>query len=221
MTRLLPLTAVLCALGAVPAPPGRFHVVDLQPKANQKLADSFGGDGNELTVPKGEKTFDGVHFKIGPSVLHLNNKNAKDRPEKIEGIKIDKTCAKIHILHATQYGNGSGEGDPQYIADGTKIGEFKITYDDKSTETIPIVYGEDVRDWWFSPGSKGVSRGKAVWSGENEMSKGLEARIRLYMTSWTNPHPDRMIATIDYQRLGDTLAAPFCVAITLEAKEAK
>src|SRR6266852_4634743 len=71
MTRLLPLTAVLFVFGAVPAPPGKFQVVDLQPKANHKLADSLGGDGNELTVAKGEKTYDGIHFKIGGSILHL------------------------------------------------------------------------------------------------------------------------------------------------------
>jgi hypothetical protein len=220
MTRLLPLTTVLFLLGAVPAPPGKFLVVDLQPKANHKLADSLGGDGNELTVPKGEKTFDGVHFKVGASILHLGGTLNKELPEKIEGIPVDKTCIKMHILHATQYGNDA-EGGPRYIADGTKIAEYKITYDDKSTETIPVVFGEDVRDWWFTAASKGVSRGKVVWTGDNEMSKGLESRIRLYMKTWENPHPDRKVASIDYLRIGETPAAPFCVAITLEAKEAK
>jgi hypothetical protein len=220
MTRLLPLLPVLFALGSVPAPPGKFLAVDLQPKANQKLADSLGGDGNELTVPKGEKTFDGVHFKIGTGFLHLGSTQLKDRPDKIEGIKLDKTCIKIHILQATQFGNDT-EGGPRYVADGTKIAEYKINYDDKSTETIPVVFGEDVRDWWFSAASKGVSRAKVVWSGDNEMAKGLEQRIRLYMTSWDNPHPDRKIASIDYVRVGEGAGAAFCVAITLEAKEPK
>jgi hypothetical protein len=221
MTKFLPLTTILCLLGAVPAPPGKFNFVEFKSLANQKLADSLGGDGNDISdVKKGERTLGGVPFSIGNGFLHLGSKVAKDRPDKIEGIKVDKTCVKIHILHATQYGNAA-EGETQYVADGTKIAEYKIVYADDSTETIPVVYGEDVRDWWFTPNSKDVKRGKVVWKGDNEMAKGLDSRIRLYLTSWDNPHPDRKVATIDYLRVGDSAAAAFCVAITLEAKEGK
>jgi hypothetical protein len=221
MMKLLPLTAVCFVLGAVPAPPGKYLYVDLQPQGNQKLADTLGGDGNELSVPKGEKTFDGVHFKIADRFLHLGSKLTQDRPDKIEGIKVGMTCVKIHILHATQFGNGESEDNPHYVADGTTIAEYKVRYDDGTSETIAVVYGEDVRDWWFTKASKEAKRGKAVWSGDNEMSKGLNSRIRLYLMSWENPHPDRKVATIDYVRVGDSPAAAFCVAMTLEAKEAK
>ena len=87
------------------------------------------------------------------------------------------------------------------------------------TETIPVVYGEDVRDWWFNENAKGVSRGKVAWTGDNDAATGLQCRIRLYLTTWENPHPGKKIATIDYQKTApDSAAAPFCAAITLEAK---
>jgi hypothetical protein len=39
------------------------------------------------------------------------------------------------------------------------------------------------------------------------------------VTTWTNPLPDKKAATIDYMsKKADTVAAPFCVAVTLERK---
>ena len=85
--------------------------------------------------------------------------------------------------------------------------------------SIPVVYGQDVRDWWFTDKVKGVSRGKVAWQGENELTKEFGCRIRLYLTSWDNPHPAKKIASINYVKTQlDSPAAPFCVAITLEAK---
>src|SRR5262249_1844800 len=112
-------------------------------------------------------------------------------------------------------------GDPLFVADGTAIAEYKVGFADGSSAAIPVVYGEDVRDWWFNERTKGVTRGKVVWQGENEWSKTNQSQIRLYLTSWDNPSPEKKIASLDYTKIGDSPAAPFCVAITLEAKEVK
>jgi hypothetical protein len=225
MTRLLPLLAVLSVSGLASAPPGKLQFVDLQPQANHKHKDPLGSgrDGNDLPLRKGEMTCEGISFKIGDSFVMLGSKLlAQEKPDKVEGIKVGKKCDKVHILHATQYGNGSDgggdESDPLWVKDGTKIAEYKVTYDDGKSESISVVYGEDVRDWWFTPGSKGVSRGKVAWKGENELTKMFERQIRLYLTSWDNPHPGKTITSIDYVKTGETNAAPFCVAITLEMK---
>jgi hypothetical protein len=37
--------------------------------------------------------------------------------------------------------------------------------------------------------------------------------------TWDNPHPDKKIVTIDFgSKKEETVAAPFCIAITAEAK---
>jgi hypothetical protein len=37
--------------------------------------------------------------------------------------------------------------------------------------------------------------------------------------TWENPHPDKKVATVTFAKNdADSVAAPFCVAITLEAK---
>ncbi len=124
----------------------------------------------------------------------------------------------LHILHATGWGSGP-EDSPLFVKDDTLIGEYRVNYEDKSSETISIVYGKDVRDWFYAEGEKDVSRGKVAWKGDNERAKQFGKRIRLYMTTWVNPKPDKKVVGIDYlSRKDDTRAAPFCLAITLETK---
>src|SRR5947208_8210214 len=128
MTRLLPLTALLAVVCTVTpaAPPGKFTFVDLKPHMNQKLTDSFssGLENNTLkSLGKGGRTFHGVNLMIGEGVVELHSRFLDTkRPDKVEGIKVGgKVCAKIHILHATEYGNGDGTGDesnPTFIKDG-------------------------------------------------------------------------------------------------------
>jgi hypothetical protein len=44
----------------------------------------------------------------------------------------------------------------------------------------------------------------------------MKWQLRLYETVWKNPHPEKQVLTIDFQKVGKTVAAPFCIAITLE-----
>jgi hypothetical protein len=52
-----------------------------------------------------------------------------------------------------------------------------------------------------------------------QWSKQVGARVRLYLTTWANPKPDKKVVGINYlSKKADTVAAPFCVAMTLELK---
>jgi hypothetical protein len=209
------LVAFACA--ATAAPPGKYEYLNLDDNGNQKLKDPFGSEtpGNDLPLKKGLHTCAGINFKVGDKVIELGSKLQKTaKPNKVEGIKVGQTFAKLHILHSTEYGEGG-----MAVEDGTQIAEYKIIYDDGSSESIPVVYGKDVRDWWFYPQSKEVSRGKVGWKGANEHSKTFEAEIHLYVLTWENPHPNKKVATITYAKTDEqSPAAPFCVAMTLEPK---
>jgi hypothetical protein len=201
----------------------RVTYVDLKDKFTHKLSEKFGNDsreGNFLTIEKGEQKLGDVKFKIGDGVIQLGSKVLTEMPEKVEGIKVDKKFAKLHILHATGYGGGPNQpGAAWYVEDDMAIGEYHIHYEDKSVHTIPIVYGKDVRDWWFREDEEEPSRGKVVWKGDNELAKQYECRLRLYATTWENPKPDKKVVSIDYiSRKEETVAAPFCAAMTLEEK---
>jgi hypothetical protein len=197
-----------------------FYYVDLQPKANQKLDEPLhsGSEGNDLAqLPRGEQTLAKVKFKIGASLIQLGSTLLKDVPAKVDGIAVDRTLARLHFLHACGYG-GAPEGQPTHVKDGTPIGSYVVHYDDKTMATIPIVYGQDVRDWWDWDNSKETPRSRLAWRGDNEYVKKSNIPLLLYRTSWDNPHPDKRVVSLDYVSSNDTVAAPFCVAVTAERK---
>jgi hypothetical protein len=230
MRRLLAVVVMCGAVAAVFAAPaglvaGKVTFVDIQPKANQKLTDNLGtgAKGNDLAaLPTGERTFGGVTFKVGEGLIQLGSKVLDKMPAKVEGIAVGRPVSRLHILHATCFGGGPNRpGDPWFVKDNTPIGEYRINFDDDSALIIPVVYGKDVRDWFYVEGEPKPSRGTVAWTGVNARSKQVGAEgIRLYLTSWVNPWPHKKVMTIDYSaRKDDTVAAPFCVAISVEEKK--
>lgn len=222
MRWLLSIAALIVITNLVEAADeAQFQSIDLQPYTTQKRFDGLGSgiEGNNLAnVPGSEQSFGGVRFKIDDGIIHLGSNIVERHPEKVEGIKVNSGCKKLHILHATCFGGGPNKpGDPFYVKDGASIGQYMIRYRDGSGEGISINYGEDVRDWFFVDDEAPTSRGNIVWTGENDRAAMLDAKIRLYLSTWENPHPDKEIASIDYiGKKSETPCAPFCVAITLE-----
>ena len=216
MSRLLLVTSV-CLLSvalaaAAPAPKKEATTpLDLQPKANQKLTENLHSDNfannNLAGLKTGKQTLEGIPFAIGEKLIQLGCKSLPDKPEKVEGIKVERAVTKLHFLHATGY----------RTEDETVIGKYIAHYDDNTKEEIEIVYGKDVRDWWNYPCAPGASRGKVAWKGENEASKGFNATLQLFLMMWENPHPRKKVTSLDFVST-QTEAAPFCVAITAEAK---
>jgi hypothetical protein len=196
----------------------KWVFIDLQAQANQKLKDNFHYEcpnaPNSLgELPTGEQNLAGVKFKIGESCIQLGSKRLTDKPEKAEGIKVDKKVTKLHFLHAAGFGSPEGQGP-----DGAIIGEYAVKWDDESSVTIPIVFGKDVLDWWYKEGAAAPTRAKVAWKGENEFAKGQDFKLRLYLTTWENTKPDKKIVSIDFSSTMETDCAPFCVAMTGEEK---
>jgi hypothetical protein len=173
--------------------------IDLAPHVNQKLNEPFHKylRGNDLaTLPRGKQTFAGVKFTVGAGVVQLGAGN----PDKVEGIKVGFKAEKLAFLHAC----GNKVDTPL----NTPIARYVVHYADKTKAKVEVAYGRDVVDWWMQPGVADPARGKVAWEGDNKLS-----RIKLFLTTWTNPDPDKQIVSIDYVA---TKNAPFCVAITAE-----
>ena len=216
---LLALSAQFPAPGPkVQLPPkGRLVLLDLKGKSNQQINDLSGGgdfEGNGLAeLPRGEPVLGGVRFRVGDTMIQLGSTNLDSAPKQLEGIPVGRQVARIYLLHGTQW------GDPDETPAGTRIGEYKVHYQDGSSASIPIVYGQDVRDWWNTDRDP-VTRGRVVWTGSNRASE-LEqyrATLRLYLGVWENPHPEKKLTGIDVVS-ENTICAPFCVAITVEEPE--
>ena len=110
-------------------------------------------------------------------------------------------CRRLHFLHST------GGSAPS----GTTIGRYVVHYTDGQQQEVPIVYGQDLREWHgFTDETDAVERGQVAWKGTDETSK-----LRLYKSSWENPRPEVEVATVDFVS-AMTDSSPFLIAITAE-----
>jgi hypothetical protein len=117
-------------------------------------------------------------------------------------------------LHATCWGGN--------LPDGTVVGAYVWHFSDGTTHEQPIVYGRDLRDWWFGgqywfyqgdPKSQ-AEHGQVAWTGSNPVAQRSGVTVRLYLTTYENPHPDLEVTSIDLVS-EMTTAAPFLIAMTV------
>jgi len=187
---------------------GNHTLLDISAKTNLTLTQQLGNlpDNDLRELPRGDQTFAGVKFHVADAVILLACQNLRDRPEKVEGIAVGGSFSKACFLHGTASWG---------CEDGTVIGLYRVNYQGGAVAEIPIVFGEDVRNWICKTEQKPVTRGTIAWIGRNPAVRRWGEAIRLYITAWENPQPDKKVLSIDYVSL-NTKASPFCVAITLE-----
>jgi outer membrane protein assembly factor BamB len=196
----------------------RFFFISLSSMANLKLKDSLGNvaDNSVSNLSTGINAYAKSWFKVEDAVIQLNGAQIKNnRPAKVEAISVNRAMARLHILHGTSCGEGNLD-ESKLSADGTLIGRYTIHYFDKTTAVIPIEYGKDVRDFTDRGQSSAVTRGKLAWTGANPLGN----KVRIYITTWENPNPDKSVATIDYSSM-NTACSPFCVAVSAEIVPSK
>lgn len=226
MRRSLALLGVSWLVGVLAfadekADPKKGIPIDLSAYVNHTPGEKIEADsreGNTLPLPAGEQVFGGIRMLVGEKVVQLGSEVMQERPDKVAGIKVGRKLNRLHILHATCFGGGpNAPGAAWHVKDDTLIGEYRINYDDGSSENIPVEYGKDVRDWWFREDEQETSRSKVVWKGANDLAEKYDCLLRLYLTSWKNPKSGQKVVSIDYiGRKDETVAAPFCVAISIE-----
>jgi hypothetical protein len=197
-------------------PKGKLASIDLQPNADQAMdLATFDYPHNDMRqVPRGERTFAGVKFTIGPGSLQLGSGLLPTAPERIEGIPVGGYVARMYVVHGTQFG-----GPTFSVSAGTVIGWYRVVYEDQSEQSIAIGAEEDLGAW-YADDSQPLKRGAKVWEGKNLAAEWSNTTVRLYASGWTNPHPEKKIARIDFLAAG-TQAAPFCLAITVEEPVSK
>jgi hypothetical protein len=195
------------------SPRGRLVPLDLTGKFNWRSVDVSDGNfhGNGIAeLPKGEPALGGVKFRTSDEFLQLGCPQLPSAPVAIAGIPVNRKVARLYFLHAVQYGS------PNRVKEGARIGEYRMQYQDGSDDSLPLAFGQDVRDWWIFDEGKPVTRGQVVWTGANPGSERARRSIRLYLGVWQNPHPDRPVAQLDFVAEKDGPCAPFCFAITAE-----
>ncbi len=197
--------------------------IPLKPFVNLSLQEAAdpSKSGNDLAaLPEGIHLFGGVPFDVQGRIQLMGDKLSGRRlfPSRVKNMPVGRKCTRIHLLH------GAGFLDQKMF--GMKIASLVLHYADGSRKEIAIVAGEHVLDWWgpiyitdvpetlrrpTSPGTE------LAWTGSNPRIQAQlpEASLRLYRSTFSNPEPDREIASIDYVS-ARTDAAPFLVGLTVE-----
>ena len=194
-----------------PIPPeirSRLTFVDLDPEGTDFVIDGPGEDRNDLSrLPRGIHRLGATFFRIGEKMVHLRGRLRPDLPRSVKGINVRARGHVIHFLHGTQYGADSGP----------LIGIYVVHYADGSSESIPLIYGRNLANWWRFPRSnEEPTEAKVAWTGTNDatdLNPGL--MVRLFDMAWTNPHPEKEIASLDVLSAGKE-CDPFLVAVTVE-----
>jgi hypothetical protein len=164
--------------------------------------------GNDLrNLPQGQVTFPTVDVSFDVrGVIQLNGKHLFGKStNRVDGIKVGQKCSRIHFLHATSW----------VVSNNEEIGRYEIHCAGQSAQIIPIIYGKDVLDWWFSPKDRQPPIPQVAWEGVNPASKSDGKLIRIFHSAWGNPQPELEIESISFiSAMGNS--APFLIAITLE-----
>lgn len=181
--------------------------IDIQPKANHALSQDMNElEGNNLKgLHQGQQKLAGVSYTIGPKVVRLRGAHAAGMPEKVEGIPVGAVASRLHFLHGTGYN----------VNPGTEVASYIVHFEDGTSERIPILYGEDIRDWWGAMNPPDLKRARVAWKGSNTAASGNQMAIALYDRVWVNPHPEKRVGSIDFISR-NTECDPFLVAISVE-----
>ena len=137
----------------------------------------------------------------------LANPEITNLPERVRDVPIEGHCRRMYFLHTAGY---------SAAPTGTVIARYVIHYADGQELEIPVVYGRDVGNYWYVPGSTQDNSALVVaWTGSSPHSRQQGATTRLYKSTWENPRPDVSVRTLDFVH-AKTRAVPILLAITLE-----
>jgi hypothetical protein len=199
--------------------------IDLRPYINAGLADAplcwKGNNADNLAeLPEGKHIYAGVPFDVGGSIQLMGGwmkHYGKTYPTQVGDIRIDRSCAKLHLLH--------GDGFIVYTNFGTVVSKLVLHYEDNSTRELKLVAGEQSFDWWAPLFKTGLPKKflqmapgtERAWTGSNAYLRQWQPELTLvlYKTTFDNPQPEVKVASMDFVST-ETVTCPFLVGLTVE-----
>lgn len=130
-------------------------------------------------------------------------------PRKISGIPIDRKFKRVHLLQTAAFCL------PGHAMTGTPVLRGTVHYATGATESFVLESGHDVFDWVFGDFdvAKDYPHLQLAWTGDSPGNS--EATMGVFHYTWSNPHPELAIDSIDFESAMNA-PAPLVVAITVE-----
>jgi hypothetical protein len=215
------LSSIMIGLDVAIAPytparqlPGQiaFRPIDLSAWANRGLADA-GPDCDLHSFPTGQQNFSGVPFSVGPPphsvvVLRSDSRPFAERMPAAVTIPLGSRVEGLSFLHSATH-----------ATDGQPSGEYQIEYADGRIHTIPLVAGENVRDWTAPPALLSREKGtqsRIAWTGTTK----AHPVVSVFQMLWVNPYPETPVRAVRFANPSQK-ACPILMALTAVVRDEK
>ncbi len=143
--------------------------------------------GSRLNIEPGRHMAHGVALTIadgyqrcGNALILQGDKNPQG-PRQVELAISNKHYDRLFFFHTAAYG-----------AKGEEVARYQIEFADGKTESLPVIVGHNVGDWF--QGLQSLPAALVAWQGFNHAQD--KSRRMLYMTWWKNATPSRPIRRI-------------------------
>jgi hypothetical protein len=166
-----------------------------------------------IDLPRGRHAFAGTEFDIRGMVKlkFWEETTAPGRevsPRAV--IPVRRRCHALHFLQANQ----------GFLPEGSLVGRWIVRYADRTEREWPLIYGQHLRDWWWSPDKEPRDPADATlaWIGKmgHPDPDEVGVQIRLFKATWSNPDPDREVTEIELHVEDSDKGAPIVLAVTAE-----
>ena len=176
--------------------------IDLQPHLTAPRRDQTGARGGyDLAgLPTGEAALCGLPFNFGDGVVLVGRGNIRDKgcpeevtvpvEEKVEALVFAHTCTTMAPI--APFGSR------------VPIGRYEIKYADGTAESIDVRFGYHVAEWnrrhgaplgptaFRHAGYVATYPVDPLWQGKTANGED----VTLYGMEWTNPHPEKQVASV-------------------------
>lgn len=147
------------------------------------------------TVPRGFQMFNGVPLDVEGLICLWGEGNTTKLhivfPEERKGIAVNRAFESLYIYHCSFF--TSSNGVPVY--------SVVYRYEDGTSATNTIHYGEDIVDWVVKdrshPPTPTAARSSVAWTGGAFPQKDRTDTVLFTLTALTNPQPALTVQTID------------------------
>lgn len=207
-----------------------FTPLDLSPFVNCSFADEKAGDnkgwsdqgpGNDMShLPVGTNLYClGVPVKIlepkaqgGNGCIALAGGTGGDHlPREVKGIKVGKKANALYFFH-TAAGDEGGGDRLRYRVWYEERKDWIPGQSDPNVDVMTRAHLE-IEDWWTADQIVNGSRDEPPGAWLAWAEKNRQHLVGFYMQEWKNPHPEKVIESIDITSVG-TVGQYFVLGIT-------
>ena len=186
---------------------GRFYTTALDQAAAQ------GGLIDLSRLPRGHQRLLGVDYDIrgfiGLTMKGLGSEWGGSPLDRMVGIPVGQKASALSILGTS--------GTQAQSRQATELGRVVLHYRGGGSATVPLIWGRDFVAFWEDP--LRFRQPRVAWLMQAVGGWGSDGTL-LFEIRVANPHPQRLIESIDLESTDQYWSAPMFVAITLQPVDA-